>query len=250
MTHIWLICLAGFAAGFVNAIAGGGTLLSFPALMAGGLSAIAANATNTLALWPGSLAASVPYRERLRKNFPLLIKLGIPSMIGGLAGAFLLMTTSESFFRLIVPFLILMACGLLLLNEPIGRWVAARADAHPRKHALLLWLCQLAIGIYGGYFGAGIGIMMLATMAIFLPNDLQTANAIKTILATLINGIATVYFLFAGAIVFKAAGWMGVAAIVGGFVGAHAAQRLSSKWLRRAVVIYGVFVAGYMWWKG
>src|SRR5207249_6173203 len=111
--------------------------------------------------------------------------------------------TGERTFRAIVPDLILLACGLLMANEPIGRWMAARAVAHPRKHAVALWLSQFAIAVYGGYFGAGIGILMLAAMAIFLPEDLQAANAMKNVLALFINGIAALYFLFIGAAVLK-----------------------------------------------
>ncbi|MEI6084575.1 MAG: sulfite exporter TauE/SafE family protein [Verrucomicrobiota bacterium] len=243
MHNLWVICLAGFAAGFVNAIAGGGTLFSFPALMAGGLSAIAANATNTLALVPGSLASAWAYRERLRANRALIITYGLPSLIGGLAGAILLLATTERLFSTIVPFLILLACGLLILNEPIARWMTQRAALHPKKHAVALWICQLAIGIYGGYFGAGIGIMMLAAMAIFLPEDLQTANALKTLLAVFINGSAAVYFVCAGRIDYRLGGIMAVAAIAGGFIGALTAQKMSPRWLRMAVVVYGVCIA-------
>lgn len=246
MHEIALIGVAGFAAGFVNAIAGGGTLLSFPALMAGGLPAIAANVTNTLALVPGSLASAWAYRGRLRENRGLIITYGVPSLIGGLAGAILLLATTEKLFRTIVPFLILLACGLLILNEPVARWLTKRATLHPAKHAVVLWVCQLAIGVYGGYFGAGIGILMLAAMAIFLPEDLQTANALKTLLATLINGAAVVYFIFAGKIDYRLGGIMAVMAIAGGFSGAHAAQKLSPRWLRTVVVAYGVCLAVHM----
>ena len=170
----------------------------------------------------------------------------LPSLLGGLAGAMLLFNTPEKVFRFIVPFLILLACALLMAQEPIGRWMAARAAAHPRKHAVALWLCQLAIAIYGGYFGAGIGILMLAAMAIFLPEDLQAANAMKNFFAVLINGIAAVYFVVVGAAVLKVALVMAVAAICGGFVGGHTAQRMSPRLLRGAVVVFGVFVAVHL----
>ena len=246
MNHLPLICSAGFAAGFVNAIAGGGTLLSFPALMYGGLSPIAANATNTLALWPASLTSGWAYRQKLRENRRYLIALAVPSVIGGLLGAVLLVTTPEQFFKAIVPFLILLACGLLVAQEPVGRWMNRRAAMHPRTHAAILWWCQLAIAVYGGYFGAGIGIMMLAAMAIFLPEDLQAANALKMVLATLINATATVLFICSGKVVFGVGALMMVAAMAGGYAGAHAAQRLSPRWLRAAVIAYGLLVAGWM----
>src|SRR5207253_1775432 len=135
------------------------------------------------------------------------------------------------------------ACALLLLNEPIGRWISKRADANPKKHAAALWLSQFAIGIYGGYFGAGIGILMLAAMAIFLPEDLQAANGMKNFFAVLINGIAAIYFLIVGKAVLRIALLMALAAIIGGFIGAKTAQRMPPRILRGAVVIFGVIVA-------
>ena len=246
MNQLPLICGAGFVAGFVNAVAGGGTLLSFPALLYGGLSPIAANATNTLALWPASLTSGWAYRQKLRENRRRLITLAAPSIIGGFLGAVLLITTPEQWFRNIVPFLILLACGLLVVQEQVGGWLNQRTALHPRTHAAILWWCQLAIAIYGGYFGAGIGILMLAAMAIFLPEDLQAANALKTVLATLINAAATVLFICSGKVVFGVGAMMMVAAMAGGYVGAHVAQRLKPRWLRTAVVAYGLLVAGWM----
>lgn len=242
----WFSILAAFGAGFVNAIAGGGTLLTFPALLYSGMSSITANATSNCAIWPGSVMSSWTYRRKLSDNRARVRMMVLPSLVGGLAGAMLLFNTPERVFRFIVPFLILLACGLLLVNEPIGRWMNARAASHPRKHAAALWLCQFAIALYGGYFGAGIGILMLAAMAIFLPEDLQAANAMKNFFAVLINGIAAVYFVVVGAAVLKVALVMAVAAIAGGFVGAHTAQRMSPRLLRGAVVVFGVFVAVHL----
>jgi uncharacterized membrane protein YfcA len=250
MQIYWLSILAAFGAGFVNAIAGGGTLLTFPALLYGGMSSITANATSTCAVWPGSLTSSWAYRRELSANRSRVVMLALPSLIGGLAGAVLLLNTPEKVFRFIVPFLILLACALLVAQEPIGRWMSARAAAHPRRHAAALWLSQLAIAVYGGYFGAGIGILMLAAMAIFLPEDLQAANAMKNFFAVLINGVAAVYFIVAGKAVLPVALMMAVAAIAGGFVGARTAQRMSPALLRGAVVAFGVFVAVHLMIKG
>ena len=246
MNHLPLICGAGFVAGFVNGVGGGGTLVSFPALLAGGLSPITANATNTLALWPASLASGWTYRRRLREHARQLGTLAVPSVVGGLLGAVLLITTPEQLFRTIVPFLILLACGLLVAQEPVGRWMNQRAALHPRTHATALWWCQLAISIYGGYFGAGTGIMMLAAMAIFLPEDLQTANALKVVFGALINVAATILFVCSGKVDYSVGAVMMVAAMAGGYIGAHAAQRLSPRWLRAAVIAYGLFVTGWM----
>jgi hypothetical protein len=243
MDVYWLSIPAAFGAGFVNAIAGGGTLLTFPALLYAGMTPITANATSNCAVWPGSVMSSWAYRRELANNRARVATMVLPSLAGGLAGAIVLFNTPEKVFRFIVPYLILLACGLLVAQEPIGRWMAARSSAHPRKHAVALWLCQFAIALYGGYFGAGIGILMLAAMAIFLPEDLQAANAMKNFFAVLINGIAAVYFVVVGAAVLPVALAMAVAAICGGFVGAKTAQRMSPGLLRGAVVVFGVFVA-------
>jgi hypothetical protein len=241
-----LSTLAAFGAGFVNAIAGGGTLLTFPALLYCGMPSITANATSTVAVWPGSITSSWAYRRQLAENRTRVWTLALPSLFGGLLGAILLLKTPESFFRLIVPFLILLACTLLVLNEPLGRWVSQRAEANPKKHAAAIWVSQFAIAVYGGYFGAGMGILMLAAMAIFLPEDLQAANGIKNFLAVVINGIAIIYFIAVGAAVLKVALVMALAAIAGGFVGAKLAQRMSPHLLRGAVVIFGVIVAVHL----
>ena len=251
MQVYWLIILAAFGAGFVNAIAGGGTLLTFPALLYSGLmptpnASIAANATNTCSVWPGSAMSAWAYRRQLKENRARVWTLVVPSLLGGVAGAALLLQTPEKVFRFVVPYLILLACGLLLANEPIGRWMSARAAAHPRKHAAALWLSQFVIAVYGGYFGAGIGILMLAAMAIFLPEDLQAANGMKNLFAALINGIAAIYFVVVGAAVLKIALVMAVASVIGGFVGARTAQRMSARLLRGLVVTFGVIVAVHL----
>jgi len=234
---------AAFFAGAINSVAGGGTLLTFPALVWLGLPSTTANATSTVAIWPGSLTSSWAYRRQLRENRQRVWILSLPSLLGGIAGAALLLNTPEKLFRFIVPYLILLACGLLMAQEPIGRWMTARAETHPRKHAVALWLTQFAIAVYGGYFGAGIGILMLAAMAIFLPEDLQAANGMKNFFAVLINGIAAFYFIVAGAAVLHVAAIMVGAAILGGFVGARTAQRLSPRLLRAVVVAFGLIVA-------
>jgi uncharacterized protein len=249
MQVYWLGMLAAFGAGFVNAIAGGGTLLTFPALLYSGMNAIAANATSTAAVWPGSVTSSWAYRHYLRTNRARVVSLALPSLLGGVAGAALLLNTTERAFRFIVPYLILLACGLLVAQEPIGRWMTQRTEAHPRRGLAALWLAQFAIAVYGGYFGAGIGILMLAAMAIFLPEDLQTANALKNLFAVFINGVALLYFIIKGAAVLPVAAMMAVTAVAGGWVGAHTAQRLSPRLLRAAVVVFGVAVAVHLMMK-
>ncbi|HEY2930269.1 MAG TPA: sulfite exporter TauE/SafE family protein [Acidobacteriota bacterium] len=246
MTEFLLISAAGFAAGFVNAVAGGGTLITFPALLFGGRSAVLANATSTVAIWPGSLSSVWAYRRQIRDRRREAFVLAVPSVIGGLIGSVLLIYTPEKAFRVIVPYLILLACGLLIFQGRIGRWVA-RHMGHGAAHVSAVhWLVQFLISIYGGYFGAGIGILMLAAMAIFLPEDLQSANALKVFFGMLINGMAMLYFVVIGAADLRAAGVMALASLLGGYLGAHTAQRLSPALLRAVVVAFGLIVAVHL----
>ncbi|MBI3941300.1 MAG: sulfite exporter TauE/SafE family protein, partial [Acidobacteria bacterium] len=243
MWGLGLILCAGFAAGFVNAVAGGGTLLSFPALLYGGRSAVRANATSTVALWPGTVASVWAYRRQISVQRDQALILAVPSALGGLIGSMLLIYTPEKAFRVIVPYLILLACVLLMVQGPVGRWVARRSAGGPRRTSAALWVVQLLISVYGGYFGAGIGILMLAAMAVFMPEDLQSANALKVLLGLLINAMAMLYFLLIGAVDLEAAGIMAGASVLGGYSGAHAAQRISPRLLRSIVVGFGLLVA-------
>lgn len=243
MWGLGLILCAGFAAGFVNAVAGGGTLLSFPALLYGGRSAVRANATSTVALWPGTVASVWAYRRRISVQRDQALVLAVPSALGGLIGSMLLIYTPEKAFRVIVPYLILLASVLLMVQGPVSRWVAGRSAGGPRRTSAALWVVQLLISVYGGYFGAGIGILMLAAMAVFMPEDLQSANALKVLLGLLINAMAMLYFLLIGAVDLEAAGIMAGASVLGGHSGAHAAQRISPRLLRSIVVGFGLLVA-------
>ena len=248
MVAYLLLGLAGFAAGFINAVAGGGSLVSFPALMAAGLSPVAANATSTLALWPGSLSSVYAYRREIGADRRRALVLALPSLLGGLAGAILLLATPERAFRVLVPWLILFACALIVLQGPITRRVARAA--RPRLVPPALWLAQLAISVYGGYFGAGIGILMLAALGIFLGGELPKANALKVLFAMVINGVALLYFLLRGAAHLPSAGVMALASIVGGYLGARVARRLPASVLRVAVVLIGTAVAVQLFRRG
>jgi uncharacterized protein len=245
-----VILAASFGAGFVNAVAGGGTLLTFPALLYSGLPSITANATSTVALCPSSVMSSWAYRGYLAKSWDRALALVLPSLLGGITGAVLLLSTPEKVFRFIVPYLIFLACALLIAQEPMGRWVTAASQVHRRKHAIALWLAHFAISVYGGYFGAGIGILMIATLAIFLPDDLQAINGLKNFFGLLINSMAALYFLVVGAAVYKVVLLMAGAAVVGGFVGARTAQKLSPRVLRTVIVTYGLAVGVYLLNKG
>ncbi len=250
MAQLLLIASAGFAAGFVNAIAGGGTLITFPALLFGGRSAVLANATSTVAIWPGSLSSVWAYRAQILNRRRQALILAVPSLLGGLIGSILLIYTPEKAFRVIVPYLILLACALLIFQARIGRWVARHMGHNVVHVSAAHWIVQFLISVYGGYFGAGIGILMLAAMAIFLPEDLQSANALKVFFGMVINGMAMLYFVYIGAADLRAAGVMALASLLGGYLGAHTAQRLSPALLRAVVVTFGLIVAVHLFRTG
>jgi uncharacterized membrane protein YfcA len=237
---VWLLlAAAGFGAGFVNAIAGGGSLLSFPALLVTGMPSVTANATNTLAIWPGSVSSVFAYRTFILEERRNATTLAVPSLLGGLAGSIILLKTPESVFDAVVPWLIFFACALLMVQTRVARLVASRRGEAGAGTPWGLWAAQFLISVYGGYFGAGMGILMLAAMGIFLPDAVQHANGLKVLFGLLINGIAAVYFLVVGAARLPEAAFMAVAALAGGWVGAQVAQRLPARVFRAAVVIYG-----------
>jgi uncharacterized membrane protein YfcA len=241
---VWaLLALSGFIAGAINAIAGGGSLVSFPALMMTGMPPVTANATNTLAVMPGAASALLAYRKELGEERRTAIAMSWPALLGGLVGSVILLHTSERAFRVVVPWLILFACGLIAMQAPVARWVASRATFGGEKVRAPLWIAQFSISIYGGYFGAGQGILMLAAYAILLQGTLQHANAIRLWCGTLINAIAALYFLVVGAASLPEAAVMAAASLAGGYLGARLARRMPAAVLRTVVVAYGVAVA-------
>jgi uncharacterized membrane protein YfcA len=243
LTSWYLLAPAGFLAGVINAIAGGGSLVSFPALLLTGMPAVTANATNSLAVWPGSITATIAYRERIAEERAIAWRLTWPSLLGGLLGSVILLHTSDQLFRAIVPWLILFACALLALQGPAVKLFGGRIPRQKGRVPLALWLAQFAIAIYGGYFGAGMGILMLAGMSIVIPDSLQHANALKILFGMLINGMAVAYFLLVGAAALPEAALMAASSLVGGYVGAHLAQRMPARLMRTLVVLYGIGIA-------
>jgi uncharacterized membrane protein YfcA len=238
-----LLAVSAAAAGIVNAIAGGGTLITFPALLATGVPAVASNATNTVALFPGQLASSFAYRSHIADERRRAISLSLPSLIGGILGAWLLLALPERSFELAVPWLIVFACVVLAFQGQLKRLVAAAPRAN---HPAALWLAQLLISIYGGYFGAGIGILMLAAMGILLPSSIQHANALKVLFSLIINAIAAVIFVAMGAVRGPEAVLMAAASIAGGFAGARLAQKLPPAGMRGFAIVVGLLAAGKM----
>jgi uncharacterized membrane protein YfcA len=238
-----VIALAAFAAGIINAVAGGGTLLSFPALMWMGVPPVVANATSTVAIWPGSFSGAIGFRRDLASLPRWLWWLIVPSLVGGICGAVLLLRTPEKTFEQIVPLLILAATLLLAAQEMISRRVKLFSEAHARPTpgwVLFAVLFQLLVSIYGGYFGAGMGILMLAALGLMGLRDLHQMNGLKNVLAICINGVAAIYFIAHGAVVWTDVLLMAVSSILGGFAGARLAHKLGRKFVRRTVVIIGL----------
>ncbi len=244
LSLLWL-CAAAFLGGAINAVAGGGTLLTFPALLAI-LNPVAANATSTLALFPGSLAGAWGYRRELAEVQPMLARLWLPSLIGGVIGSLAVTRFPERVFESLVPWLLLAASTLMLLQKPIMRWIGAHPHAEPAAStAAAVVFFQLLVGIYGGYFGAGIGILMLSSLSMMGIGDVHRMNALKTILAATMNGVTVAVFMFERIIVWEYALIMAAAAIAGGYLGARGARRLSQRAVRGIVLVIGFSVSGY-----
>ncbi len=246
----WIVLAAGFLAGAMNAIAGGGTMLTFPALLAAGLPAVMANTTSTVALWFGMPGSVWAFRHRLREMRSWILPLGIVSLVGGLAGALLLVRLPESVFEAAVPWLILGATILFLANEPIRRWAFAHAgDRDPDQPPRWGNAFQSLVAVYGGYFGAGIGIMMLAGLGLLGIRDLNRMNALKNLLALLCNTAAMLFFLLTGSFDGRLALILLVGSVPGYFLGAHFAQRVPAKVVRFIVAAIGLSIAASLFAK-
>jgi len=241
--------LAGVVAGAINSVAGGGSLISFPALVAFGQPAILANATNTAAVWPGALSSALAYRRDTLIHRDLLITLLIPSVVGGLLGALVLVSTPPALFDRVVPFLVMFATLLFALRDPISRWTGNKAPQEERVTTggrVGGFFFQLFVATYGGYFGAGIGILMLASLSLMGLRDIHRMNGLKTILGMLINVIAFVFFAAKGLVVWPLALLVGAGAVLGGWVGARTAKRVDQKWIRLFVIAVGAVVSVWL----
>jgi uncharacterized protein len=260
-----LLCAAAFFGGAVNAIAGGGTLLTFPSLLTV-LSPVAANATSTLALMPASLAAGYGLRSELHSVKHHLVRLWPASLIGGIIGSLLVTRLPERVFATAVPILLVTASTLLLLQPPLSRWLASRrvrqgernearpsadrADQAPHGPTVMgIIAFQFLVGVYGGYFGAGIGIMMLTALAFAGIPDIHQMNAVKNLLAVTINGVTALVFVLSGAVVWKYSLVMAVASVLGGYTGARVSRKLPVSVVRGIVIAIGFGMALYSWVK-
>jgi uncharacterized protein len=249
LPQLAILFVAAVLGGTLNSVAGGGTFFTVPALIVTGVLPITANATSTVALWPGSLASTGAYRRELvqQKRGVLYLLVG-SSLIGGILGALLLVNTSQSTFLLLLPYLLLMATLLFTLSP----YITARLRVGSIEKASLSWptligvsVAQLIIAIYGGYFGGGIGILMLATLAMMGMQNIHMMNAVKTLLTVCINGVAIILFILKGIVDWPLAILMIVGAVIGGYSGAYFARKIDQKWVRLFVTVVGISMTIY-----
>jgi uncharacterized membrane protein YfcA len=234
--------VAGLLGGAVNSVAGGGSLISFPALLAVGYPGVTANMTNTVALWPGYVGSSVAYRRELEGQRSRAMVLATTCVLGGLAGSVLLLTTPASVFKRAVPWLILLACALFAL-QPLATHALTKRQAPSKEHRSLgLHVAVFLAAIYGAYFGAGLGIVLLAVLGLAIPDSLQKLNGLKQVLSVVINSVAVVAYGVFGPVAWTAVAIMAVASLVGGRLGGGFARRLSPILLRVLVLGFGVTV--------
>lgn len=250
-----LLFLAAVLGGALNSVAGGGSFITFPSLIFAGIGAKVANATSTVALWPGSVASASAYRKELAsQKRPLLLALMGTSLVGGVLGALLLLRTAQSTFVQLIPYLLLLATLLFAFSGPITSRL--RKGEPLEQKTQISWqrlvgisLLQLVIATYGGYFGGGIGIMMLASLALMGMENIHEMNALKTILQASINGVAVITFIVAGAVVWLQGMIMILGAIAGGFAGAYYARKLDQRLVRAFVILVGTGLTIYFFLK-
>jgi len=241
---------AGVLGGALNSVAGGGSFIAFPALLFTGVPPIPANATNTIALWTGAAASGGAYRKRLDIPRRVLRPLLAASLVGGLAGAFLLLKTPAQTFMRVLPWLTLGATLLFAFGKKLAGGRKSIIEHEATGMALVgATLFQLVVAVYGGYFGGGMGIVMLAMLAALGMTDIHAMNALKSVMAFMINGVAVVTFVIARAVYWKHGSVMIVGGIVGGYVGAHYAQKIPQVWIRMFVVLVGAGMTLYFFWK-
>jgi len=237
------VLVAGVAAGTINTVVGSGTLITFPALLAIGLSPVTANVSNTVGLVFGSVSGAWGYRAELAGQRSRLVRLASASLVGGLAGAVLLLVLPSSAFDAIVPVLIALGVVLVIIGPRVSARVAARAEARgglPDHGAPWVWPAVGGAGVYGGYFGAAQGVLLMAILGIGVDDTLQRHNATKNVLAAIVNGVAAVLFVLVAHVDWKAAGLVAVGSIIGGQLGATVGRRLSPGFLRALIVVVGI----------
>lgn len=248
---LWLI-LAAFIAGVLNAVAGGGSFLSFPAMLGTGILPVQANATNTVALWPGQLTSVAAYRDDVRKNMRLVYPMALAGLIGGTAGAIVLLITPQQTFLELVPWLLLIAAILFALSRPVLRWLERRKQAvvhkrQPRRR--LVFLFTVLVCFYVGYFGAGAGFLIITLLSVFGFEDLNEINALKVVSTTVANGVAFLIFVLSGNVEWRYCLPAMVACAIGGYTSARFARMVPQPVLRGLVIAIGFTMAGWYFWK-
>jgi uncharacterized membrane protein YfcA len=264
--HAWLL-IASLLAGALNAMAGGGSFLSFPAVLGTGILPIQANATNTVALWPGQFASIAAYWQDLKHNLRLIVPLGSAALVGGLAGGVVLLRTGQATFLALIPWLLLVAAVLFAASAPISRWLQARAAARAaarlassqssngkpadtsRPSLAPLVAGMVVVCFYIGYFGAGAGFLVMSLLAIFGVEEINQINALKVVTTCLANGIAVVTFVVERQVAWQYCLLMMVTAAAGGYFGGRYARRVDPRLMRAVVVAIGFGMAGYFFWK-
>lgn len=241
-----LVAGAGLVGGAVNAAAGGGTLITFPALLAAGLPALEANITSSVGLLAGFVGGSVAYRRELAGQRDRYVRLGPAAVAGGVLGAVLLLTTSADAFRGIVPYLVLLACALLAVQPLVSRWLASRGTDRMHRVTAPLVIAVFVGGIYGSYFGAGLSVALLAVLGLLLHDDLQRLNALKGLLSLTVNIAGVVVFLLSARVSWGYAAVLAASAFIGAHAGVGVARRLPPEVLRYSIVTLGVAVATTM----
>ncbi|MEP7347705.1 MAG: sulfite exporter TauE/SafE family protein [Gemmatimonadaceae bacterium] len=247
LARLPFVVLAAAVGGAINSIAGGGTLLTFPALIALGIPALVANATSTVALWPGALGSIWGYRGELSGVRRWAFAWAVPSLLGGFVGAWLLLRTSASLFEGLVPWLVLGATTLFIVQRPVMERLRARMATQPEPHdpsAIMptrtVLLYQFGVGVYGGYFGAGIGILMLAALGFLGFTNIHRMNGLKNFGALCVNAVAAITFAMSSLVNWPVALAMAVGAVIGGYAGSRMAQRVSQLRVRQAIIVIGL----------
>lgn len=246
--QIALVGIAAFCAGAMNSVAGGGTFFSFPALLAAGVPPVAANASNSVALWPASLSGAWAYRTELARYKRYLVPMGIVSFVGGIGGGLLLLSTKDATFSKLIPWLLLFATVLFAFSGKISVLLRGAHAAKPSNSASSL-AGQAVVSVYGGFFGAGMGILMLASLAMAGHDDVHEINAIKNLLSAIIYSVTVLTFVIAGAVSWPHTIIMLATATLGGYWGATIARKIPALWLRRFIIVVGFTLSVFYFYK-
>ena len=249
---LWLSA-ASFLAGILNAVAGGGSFLLFPAMLGMKILPIQANATNTVALWPGQLTSIAAYRDDIGKNPRLVLPMALAGLLGGTVGAVVLLSTPQMTFLHLVPWLLLASASIFAVSGPVSRWLEERkirsgGQIHP-PHRLAVFFGTIAVCFYIGYFGAGAGFLLITLLSLFGYQDLHEINALKVVSTTMANGIAVLIFMARGQVVWRYCLLAMVTCAIGGYSSARFARRIPQPVLRGLVVLLGLTMAAWFFWR-